>query len=68
MLLLTSLVALIVLCCALPAFAQRNVDLERFVPATDARGFLGVQGTRTPGAGRATYGVLASYGTSLLDV
>jgi len=50
------------------ARAQRDVDLERFVPAADGRGFLGVQGTRTPGAGRFTYGLMTGYASQLLEV
>jgi hypothetical protein len=50
------------------ARAQRDVDLERFVPAVDGRGFLGVQGTRTPGAGRFTYSLMAAYASELLEV
>ena len=50
------------------AQAQRDVDLERFVPAADGRGFLGVQGTRTPGAWRLTYGLMTGYASELLAV
>ncbi len=32
---------------------ERALDLSRTVPALDARGFLGIQGTGTPGAGLA---------------
>lgn len=32
---------------------QRSLDLTRFVPPLDAEGFLGVQSTAAPGAGRA---------------
>jgi hypothetical protein len=53
---------------ALPAGAQRNVDIERFEPALDGRGFLGVQGTRTPGAGRPSVGLVTHYGSSLLEI
>ena len=50
------------------ARAQRDVDLERFSPAVDGRGFLGVQGTRTPGAGRLSYGAMLGYGSNLLEL
>ena len=50
------------------ARAQRDVDLERLVPAADDRGFLGVQGTRTPGSGRYTLGLIGGYASELLDV
>jgi hypothetical protein len=45
-----------------------NVDIERFVPALDAEGFLGVQGTRTPGHLRASFGGFAFYGLSPLEL
>jgi hypothetical protein len=47
------------------AHAQ-NVDLERWRPALDADGFLGVQGTRTPGPGRLSLGLFAHYSSRLL--
>ncbi len=56
-------------CAALvaPAEAQRDFDVERFVPAFDAGGFIGVQGTRTPGHLRTSFGAFANYASSLLD-
>jgi hypothetical protein len=51
---------------ALPARAQ--FDIERFEPALDEEGFLGVQGSRTPGPERASYALFAHYATSLLLV
>ncbi len=50
------------------ASAQRAVDLERFTPGLDAEGFLGVQGTRTPGTGRMTLGLWSGFTTTLLQV
>jgi hypothetical protein len=52
---------------AAPLAAQRDVDIERFQPALDGRGFIGVQGSRTPGAGRPSLGLFAHYGSSLLE-
>jgi hypothetical protein len=60
------MVASVLWLAALPAAAQRNVDIERFEPALDSRGFAGVQGTRTPGAGRPSLGLVTHYGSSLL--
>ena len=64
---LAALLPMLVLAVATGAQAQRDVDIERFVPALDARGFLGVQGTRTPGPGKTALAVFAHYGTSLLE-
>jgi OOP family OmpA-OmpF porin len=50
------------------ARAQRDVDLERFTPALDAEGFLGVQGTRTPGPDRMSLGLFGGYSATLLRV
>jgi OmpA-OmpF porin, OOP family len=47
------------------AHAQ-DVDLERWRPALDADGFLGVQGTRTPGPGRLSLGLFTHYSSRLL--
>jgi len=47
---------------------ERNVDIERFVPAFDAEGFLGVQGTRTPGHLRTSFGGFAFYGVGPLEL
>ncbi|MEC7520296.1 MAG: hypothetical protein VYE22_10545 [Myxococcota bacterium] len=46
----TALLAAVVLAWAAPLHAQeRTLDIERFRPAPDRDGFLGVPGTRTPG-------------------
>lgn len=50
------------------AAAQVDVDVDRFSPALDPRGFLGVQGTRTPGHLRPSYGLFVWYGKGLLEV
>jgi hypothetical protein len=61
------LIGVLVLVFARSAFAQaRDVDLERWRPALDADGFLGVQGTRTPGPGRISLGLFAHYSSRLL--
>jgi hypothetical protein len=52
---------------ASPARAQRSFDIERFVPALDADGFIGVQGTRTPGHLRTSFAAFANYASSLLE-
>jgi hypothetical protein len=44
----------------------QDVDLERWRPALDADGFLGVQGTRTPGPGRVSLGLFTHYSSRLL--
>jgi hypothetical protein len=65
-----SLAGLALFACAAfvsPARAQRSFDVERFVPALDAGGFIGVQGTRTPGHLRTSFGAFANYASSLLD-
>lgn len=61
---------LLALSCLLPqlARAQRAIDIERFQPALDRDGFLAVQGTRTPGDLRSTFGLFLHYGTGLLSV
>lgn len=46
---------------ALPASAQRSVDIERFRPALDGDGFIGVQGTHTPGAWLWNAGLWLNY-------
>lgn len=54
---------------ARPPLAQaQNVNIERFEPALDAEGFLGVQGTRTPGHLRTSFGLFVHYANSLLEV
>lgn len=54
---------IVVFCIALaiPASAQRNVDVERFRPAVDSGGFVGLQGTKTPGAWRLNAGLVLNY-------
>lgn len=49
------------------AHAQ-SLSLERFAPTLDAEGFLGVQGTRTPGPGRTALGVFTHYSASVLKL
>jgi hypothetical protein len=44
------------------------VDVERFVPTLDDNGFLGVQGTRTPGPWRYNLGMWTSWSTNVLVV
>ncbi|RLB55114.1 MAG: hypothetical protein DRJ42_07095 [Deltaproteobacteria bacterium] len=52
-----------------PAAAQgRGVDIERFSPALDAQGFLGIQATRTPGPGRWNFGLVMNYSIDPLKV
>lgn len=46
---------------AATAHAQRSFDLERFTPAPDTDGFLGLTGTRTPGPFRWNLGLFANY-------
>jgi OOP family OmpA-OmpF porin len=53
--------ALAVSMMASTAEAQRVYDLERFTPATNADGFLGIQGTRTPGPFNVNFGLFATY-------
>jgi hypothetical protein len=48
------------------AAAQRAFDLSRFYPALDADGFIGVQGTRTPGPDSVTLGLFTDYASDLL--
>jgi hypothetical protein len=43
------------------AAAQYDVDIERFTPSLDPEGFVGVQGTRTPGSEMCTVGWFFSY-------
>jgi OOP family OmpA-OmpF porin len=38
-----------------------QVDFDLWTPAFDTNGFLGIQGTRTPGPGMMTFGVAAMY-------
>ena len=56
-----ALALLLVFVFALPASAQRSVDIERFRPALDGDGFLGVQGTRTPGSWLWNAGLWLNY-------
>lgn len=46
---------------ASPAAAQRSVDVNRMRPALDPDGFLGIQGTATPGHGRWNLGLWLDY-------
>ncbi len=43
------------------ASAQRVYDLERFTPAPDSDGFLGITGTRTPGPWNVNFGLFTTY-------
>lgn len=49
------------------ALGQRGLDVERFSPAMDAGGFLGVQGTRTPGPWLWTASLWTHYDKGLLE-
>ncbi len=55
--------SLLLIACAwtTPASAQRDFDAERFHPALDRFGFLGFQGTTTPGPNRWNLGLWVSY-------
>ena len=65
----TATAALLLACAVATAVhAQSNVDVDRFTPALDANGFLEVQGTRTPGNLRTSYGLFLGYGHGLLEV
>jgi hypothetical protein len=60
--------AALLACAALAAPARaQDIDLERFVPALDAEGFLGVQGSRTPGHLRTSFGAFVNYTSGLLE-
>ena len=48
------------------AQAQRDIDIERFRPALDSNGFLGLQGTQTPGHGRFGVSLFANWSTDSL--
>lgn len=47
---------------------DRGVNIDRFRPAFDAEGFLGVQGTRTPGAMRFNTSLWGSWATNPLTI
>ena len=49
------------------ATAQRSVDIERFRPALDHDGFLGMQGTAVPGPWRWNTGFFLQYAKSPLS-
>lgn len=60
------------LCAALLAWstaarAQRALEVDRFHPALDETGFVGVQGTRTPGSERVHLGWFTTYASALLE-
>lgn len=61
------LVCATVLGAAEPALAQRAIAIDPFHPAADETGFLGVQGTRTPGSERVHVGWFMTYASSLLE-
>lgn len=67
-LLLGTLLLLVGLPWASTADAQRGIHLERFVPAFDQEGFIGVQGTKTPGPMRYNVSLVASFATDPLVV
>ncbi len=48
-------------CLATSAEAQRNIDIGRFRPALDHEGFLGMNGTATPGPWRWNVGLWLDY-------
>ncbi len=50
------------------ALAQRSLDVERFRPAVDEAGFLGMQGTRPPASLDTTFGVALVYSSSPLTL
>lgn len=60
----TLLLALALSLVASTAEAQRVYDLERFTPAPDSDGFLGITGTRTPGPFNMNFGLFATYQSS----
>jgi len=41
--------------------AQRNINIERYVPPLDTDGFIGIQGTRTPGSNLWDFGLFFSH-------
>lgn len=55
------LLAFVLASLALPVAAQRSVDVNRMRPALDPDGFLGVQGTATPGHLRWNVGLWLDY-------
>ncbi|MCB9599793.1 MAG: hypothetical protein H6721_19060 [Sandaracinus sp.] len=55
------LLAVVLALVALPVAAQRSVDVNRMRPALDRDGFLGVQGTATPGHGAWNLGLWLDY-------
>ena len=48
------------------AQAQRRVDIERFAPALDGDGFIGLQGTKPPGPWHYNFGLWLGYSHSPL--
>lgn len=68
--LLMASITTLALCAGLTsgAEAQRRVQVDRFRPALDADGFLGVQGTRTPGPGLYVVSFVGDYAANLLEV
>ena len=50
----------------LPVRAQRALQVDSFSPALDDYGFLGLDGTRTPGDGQVTVALFSSFATELL--
>ncbi len=50
------------------AAQSRALDVQRFVPALDANGFLGVPGSATPGPMRTSFGVFIDYANAPLEL
>lgn len=61
------LASLLLAATATSAHAQRALAVDPFHPAYDDLGFLGVQGTRTPGSERVHVAWFATYVSSLLE-
>lgn len=62
-----SLACVVLASIATPARAQRAIAIDPFHPAYDDNGFLGVQGSRTPGSERVHVGWFTTYASSLLE-
>jgi OmpA-OmpF porin, OOP family len=62
------LIAVMVLAFAAPAMAQRQVAIERLEPAFDRHGFIGIQGTRTPGPLQLDAALWTTWSNRLLEL
>jgi hypothetical protein len=62
------LMAVMVLAFAAPATAQRQVAIERLEPAFDRHGFIGIQGTRTPGPLQLDAALWTTWSNRLLEL